>query len=163
LRLELDLASEGEEVTRLINHGCQLTLLSYDFSHNISVGLFHEKNCCNCINLFPYIFVGFICNGFSIKWLRFDQDICRSHEKHMQEGEQLGQVSSLVQLVQEVNLRLRFTPVTSHPRSSRLFLKIVTFHIPITHTIYILITHRNCEESIERKTSRKVSTTQPPY
>ena len=68
LRLKLDLASEGEEVTGLINHGCQLTLLSYDFSHNISVGLFHDKNCCNCINLFPYIFVEFICNGFSIKW-----------------------------------------------------------------------------------------------
>ena len=43
-------------------------LLSYDFSHNISVGLFHDKKCYNYINLFPYIFVGFICNGFSIKW-----------------------------------------------------------------------------------------------
>ena len=68
LQLKLDLASEGEEVTILINHGCQLTLLSYDFSHNISVGLFYDKKCCNCINLFPCIFVGFICNGFSIKW-----------------------------------------------------------------------------------------------
>ena len=42
-------------------------LLSYDFSHNISVGLFHDKKCCNCINLFPCIFVGFYCIGFSIK------------------------------------------------------------------------------------------------
>ena len=41
-------------------------LLSYDFSHNICIGLFHDKKCCNCINLFPCIFVGFICNGFSI-------------------------------------------------------------------------------------------------
>ena len=47
-------------------------LLSYDFSHNICIGLFHDKKCCNCINLFPCIFVGFICIGFSIKWWRFD-------------------------------------------------------------------------------------------
>ena len=41
-------------------------LLSYDFSYNICIGLFHDKMCCNCINLFSCIFVGFICNGFSI-------------------------------------------------------------------------------------------------
>ena len=49
-------------------------LLSNDFSHNISVGLFHDKKCCICINLFPCIFVGFICNRFSIEWWRFVQD-----------------------------------------------------------------------------------------
>ena len=81
----------------------------------------------------------------------------------MQEGEQLGQVSSSVQPVQEFNSQLGFTPVASDPRSSPFFLKIVTFHIPITHTIYTLITHRNYEEPIERKTLRKVSTTHPPY
>ena len=43
-------------------------MLSYDFFHNISVRLFNDKKCCNCINLFPCIFVGFICNEFSIKW-----------------------------------------------------------------------------------------------
>ena len=57
LRLKLDLASEGEEVTRLTNHGCQLTLLSYDFSHNISVGLFYVKKCYNCIIFFIFIFL----------------------------------------------------------------------------------------------------------
>ena len=30
-------------------------MLSYGFSHNIYVGLFHNKKCCNCINLFPCI------------------------------------------------------------------------------------------------------------
>ena len=45
-------------------------VLSYDFSHNISVGLFSDKKCCNCINLFPYIFVGFYCIGFSIKLVK---------------------------------------------------------------------------------------------
>ena len=29
-------------------------LLSYGISHNIYVGLFHDKKCCNFINLFPY-------------------------------------------------------------------------------------------------------------
>ena len=62
-------------------------MLSNDFSYNISVGLFHDKKCCNYINLFSYIFVGFICNGFNIKRWRFDQDSWRSYEKHMQEGE----------------------------------------------------------------------------
>ena len=49
-------------------------LLNYDFSHNICIGLFHDKKCCSCINLFPCIFAGFICIGFSIKWWRFDKD-----------------------------------------------------------------------------------------
>ena len=42
-------------------------LLSYDFSHNISVGLFHDKKCCIRINLFPCIFVRFYYIGFSTK------------------------------------------------------------------------------------------------
>ena len=45
-------------------------LLSYDFYHNISIGLLHDKKCCNCINLFPCIFVGFYCIGFSIKLVK---------------------------------------------------------------------------------------------
>ena len=119
------------------------------------------KKCCNCINLFPYFFVGFICNGFSIKWWRFDQDSWRSQEKHMQEGEKSGQVFSSVQPIQEGNLRL--APVASNPRSFPVLLKIVTFCILFTHAIYTLITHRNWLEPIERKTLRKVSTIHPPY
>ena len=30
-------------------------MLSYGFSHNIYVGLFHNKKCCNCINLMSCI------------------------------------------------------------------------------------------------------------
>ena len=79
----------------------------------------------------------------------------------MQEGEQSSQVSSSVQLVQEGNSQLAL--VASDPRGSPILLKIATFHILITHTIYTLIIYRNDKEPIERKTLRKVSTTHPPY
>ena len=61
------------------------------------------------------------------------------------------------------DLDSRLAPVVSDPRSSLVLLKIVTFRIPITYTIYTLITHRNGKEPIERKILRKVSTTHPPY
>ena len=134
-------------------------MLSYNFSHKC--WLIPNKKFCNCINLFPCIFVGFIYNGFSIKWWKFDQDSWRSYEKHMQEGEQSGQVSISIQLVQGVNSRL--TPVTSDPWSFLVLLKIMTFHISITHTIYTLIIHKNGKELIKRKTLREVSITHPPY
>ena len=60
------------------------------------------------------------------------------------------------------DLDSRLAPVTSDPRSSPVLLKIVTFLIPITHTIYTLIIQRNGKEPIERKTLREVSTTHPP-
>ena len=46
--------------------------------------------------------MGFIYNGFSINWWRFDQDSWRSREKHMQEGEQLGQVPAQYNLSKKV-------------------------------------------------------------
>ena len=83
----------------------------------------------------------------------------------MQEGEQLGQVLAQYNLSRKVtrNLDSWLTPIASDPRNPLVLLKIVTFRIPITHTIYTLITHRNGEEPIKRKTLRKVSTTHPPY
>ena len=44
------------------------------------------------------------------------------------------------------DLDSRLALVASDPRSSPILLNIVTFRIPITHTIYTLITHRNCEQ-----------------
>ena len=61
------------------------------------------------------------------------------------------------------DLDSRLAPVASDPRSSPVLLKIVTFLIPITHTIYTLIIQGNVKEPIERKTLREVSTTHPPY
>ena len=61
------------------------------------------------------------------------------------------------------DLDLRFASVVSDLQSSPVLLKIVTFCFPITHTIYTLITHKNCGEPIERKTLRDVFATHPPY
>ena len=61
------------------------------------------------------------------------------------------------------DLDLRLALVASNLWSSLVLLKIVTFRIPITHTIYTFITHRNWKEPIERKTLRKVFTTHPHY
>ena len=44
------------------------------FHITFMLDLFHDKNFCNCINLFSCIFVGFICNGFSIKLVKIAQD-----------------------------------------------------------------------------------------
>ena len=75
----------------------------------------------------------------------------------MQEGEQLGQVSSSIQPVQKVNLWLGFATCTSCEWLAKFpcLLKIVTFRISITYTIYTLITHRNDKEPIERKIPKK--------
>ena len=51
----------------------------------------------------------------------------------------------------------------SDPRISLVRGFFIVTYLPITHTIYTLITHRNCEEPIERKTLKGVSTTYPPY
>ena len=61
------------------------------------------------------------------------------------------------------DLDSRFASVVSDLQSSLVLLKIVTFCFPITHTIYTLITHKNCGEPIERKTLRDVFETHPPY
>ena len=54
-------------------------LLSYDFSYNISVGLFHDKKCCNNINLFPCIFVRFIVMGLVLS----GGDLIKTTKSHM--------------------------------------------------------------------------------
>ena len=47
----------------------RILLLSYGFSHNIYIGLFHDKKCCNCINLFPCILWDFIILGLVLsRW-----------------------------------------------------------------------------------------------
>ena len=83
----------------------------------------------------------------------------------MQEGKQSGQVPTQYSLSSKVtrNLDSRLAPVTNDLRSSHVLPKIVTFCIRITHTIYTLITRKNGEEPIERKTLRDISTTHPPY
>ena len=55
------------------------------------------------------------------------------------------------------DLDLQLAPVASDAWSSPILLKIVTFRIHITYTIYTLITHRNCKEV------REVSTIHLPY
>ena len=49
-------------------------LLGYDFLITFVLAYSMTKRCYYFINLFPCIFVGFICIGFSIKWWRFDLD-----------------------------------------------------------------------------------------
>ena len=53
------------------------------------------------------------------------------------------------------NLDSRLALVLSDLRSSPVLLKIVTFCIPISYTIYTLITHINGKELIERKKPRR--------
>ena len=49
------------------------------------------------------------------------------------------------------------------PRASLVKGFLSVTYLPITHTIYTLITHKKCKEPIERKTLREVSTTHPSY
>ena len=42
-------------------------VLSYYFSYNISISLFHEKKCCNYINFFPSIFGDLFVMGFVLR------------------------------------------------------------------------------------------------
>ena len=86
-----------------------------------------------------------------------DEDLIKTIEGHMRST--CKKVNNQARCPAQYNLSRRLThdlnsrlaPITSDPRSSPILLKIVTFRIPITHTIYTLITHRNCEEPIEKK------------
>ena len=97
------------------------------------------------------------------------KDLIKTAEGHMRST--CRKVNSQARCPAQYSLSRRLTrdldsqlaPVASDPRSSSVLLKIVTFRIPITHTIYTLITCRNCEEPIKRKTLREVSTTHLPY
>ena len=97
------------------------------------------------------------------------EDLINTAEGHMRST--CRKVNSQARCPAQYNLSRRLTrdldsqlaPVASDLRSSSVLLKIVTFHIPITHTIHTLITYRNCEEPIKRKTLREVSTTHLPY
>ena len=61
------------------------------FHKTFVLALFHDKECCTCINLFPCFFVRFICNEFSIKLVKIDQEVdlttClasgATHKSHM--------------------------------------------------------------------------------
>ena len=96
------------------------------------------------------------------------EDLIKINEGHMRStcGKVNSQARGLAQYSLSMrvtcDLDLQLTPVASDPRIAHVLLKIVTFHILFTHTIYTLITHRNEKEPIERKTLREVFTTHPP-
>ena len=115
------------------------------FFHDISVRLFHDKKCCNCINLFPYtlwdLFVmGLVLSGeYLIKIAKGHiRNTCR---KVNSQARCPAQYSLSRRLSRDLDLRL--APVANDPQSSPVLLEIMTFRILITHTIYTLITHRN--------------------
>ena len=111
-------------------------------------------------------FVGFYCNGFSIKlvknqvWNEESVQFClcltrslpakRAHEKHMLEVEESCQVVNFANVSQE-------RPTREQNIFPRRFLS-VTF-LPFTHTIYTLITHKCIRGHSERKTLDRFSTT----
>ena len=71
----------------------------------------------------------------------------------------LAQYSLSRRLTRDLDSQL--APIASDSWCSFVLLKIVTFGIPITHTIYTLITHRNGKKPIKWKTLGKLSTTHP--
>ena len=120
-------------------------MLSYDFFHDISVRLFHDKKCCNCINLFPYTLWDLFVMGLVLS----SEDLIKTVEGHMgstcrkmnSQERYPTQYSLSRRLSRDLDLRLAL--IESNLRSSLVLLKMVTFRIPITHTIYTFITHRN--------------------
>ena len=77
------------------------------------------------------------------------EDLIKTTEGHMRsictkvnsQARCLAQYSLSRRLTRDLDLRL--APIESDPRSSLVLLKIVIFHIPITHIIYTLIAHIN--------------------
>ena len=108
------------------------------------LALFHDKKCCNCINFIPCILWEFICNGFSTKWWRFDQDSEKSHEEHMPEVEESCKAVNITSVS-----RVRPSREILAKHFAWRFLS-VTF-LSFTHIICALITHINCKEAIQRE------------
>ena len=91
------------------------------------------------------VFVGFNCNGFSLKWWWFDQENWRSHEKHMPESvswliSRLGQLTRwTVRCTDSWNFRCDSYPLDSY----------YIYH----HYL------QNCKEAIQIVNPREVSIT----
>ena len=77
------------------------------------------------------------------------EDLIKTAKGHMRST--CRKVNNLARCLAQYNLSrkvtrdldLRLAPVVSDPRCTPILLKIVTFLILFTHTIYTLITHRN--------------------
>ena len=142
-------------------------LLSYGFSHNIYVGLFHDKKCCNCINLFHCILWDFIVLSLVLnRWRLLKKFILR-----------LG--SWVVQLVKVSwesharSWRVKCQPVfheslrnlgqvASDPWNSllRRFLVWLLYPSPI---LYIPLLPKKVKWGYLEKNHREVSTIHPPF
>ena len=121
-------------------------LLSYDFSHNISVDLFHDKK--NVVIALIYFLV-FLWDLFVMDLELSGEDLIKIAEGHMRSTcwkvNNLARCPAQYSLSRKVthDLDLQLALVVSDPRCTPILLKIVTFLFLFTHTIYTLITHIN--------------------
>ena len=121
-----------------------------------------------CVVISLIYFIVFLWDLFVLGLVLSGGDLIKTAKSHMRSTcrkvkSQASYPESTVCQLANSQLGSPLEPVSSKPWVSHVLLKHMTFHILLTHTIYTLITCRNCKESIERKTLREVSTTHPPY
>ena len=110
-------------------------VLAYSITKNVVIALIY--------------FLVFLWDLFVMGLVLSSEDLIKTVERHMgstcrkmnSQERYPTQYSLSRRLSRDLDLQLAL--VTSNPQSSLVLLKIVTFRIPITHTIYTFITHRN--------------------
>ena len=128
-------------------------MLSYGFYITFMLTLFHDKKCCNFINLFPYILWELIVMGLVLIWWRLLKNLiswlgsrlaqdCNTHERPCEEHMRKFNNQYFVQVTCDL-ANLQDTLI------SRILS--VTF-TPFTHNIYTLISHKIRRRLFRRKT-----------
>ena len=129
------------------------------FHITFMLALFHDKKCCNCINLFPCILWDLFVSGLALSWWRLLKTVkfatClrltyewtthkRSHKKHMLE-------------VEEWSAKLYFASyfatwlTRKWPAKLSVWMILSMTLIPFTHTICTLISHKIIRRIFKRK------------
>ena len=136
--------------------------------------LFHDKKCCNFINLFPCILRELIVMGLVLSWWRIKYAMKISavlplaHKKFASKGSCEKVTWEAQARSWRVKCQVAFCEYFARKAISRgtykilcLEVLIVTFHI-FYPTIYTLITHKSKKRLI-KENPREVSTKHPPF
>ena len=142
----------------------QINLLSYGFSHNIYVDWFHNKKCCNCINLFPCILWDFILLALVLSWWRLLKELISQH------GSQVVQPTNVTWGAHVESWRVsefrdssrELAKSRDDPRNALTVRILSMTFILFTHIIYTLISHK-IKKTIQIENPKEVSTTHPPF
>ena len=126
------------------------------FHITFMLALFHDKKCCNCINLFPSILWDLFVMSLVLSWSRLLKKLI------LQLGSRVVQPTKVIwgaharswRVNVFCNLSRDLANSWDDPRNALTVEILSVTLIPFTHTIYTLITHKIVRRLYKRKPKR---------